>query len=238
MRIIDFGSARPLPSTACNDASSDSEEESSCNDDHNANSDLDAHVAAAQIQPRDRRRERRAERPESNKRLKESTSPREAADDLKDVMKDGTNTTLAEDTVLPGAAGGLMSALVVTLTYRAPEIEHKLQELHQSKCHAQECSTLYGQPVDIWSVGLVFSELLSCACGANSRGARHLFASNTQRTSDEAVDGKNMLHFIESNYKPDRHGFIDRHYKNMAAVASLPDALDLLEQMLRIDWQV
>jgi serine/threonine protein kinase len=228
VRIIDFGSARSVPSVACNDASSGSEESSS-NDDHDTNDDCDFRVTT-QTQGRDQQ--------QPKKRRRESASPREAADDLKAVMQDGKNTTLTEDAVLPGAAGGLMSALVVTLTYRAPEIECNLQELRQSKCHAHDFNTLYGQPVDIWSVGLVFSELLSCACGTNSRGVRHLFASSTRRTSDEAADGKSILQFIESIYNPNRRGFIDHHYKDMTAVMGLPDALDLLEQMLRVDWQV
>ncbi len=101
-------------------------------------------------------------------------------------MKEGTtNTTLAEDSDVTGAAGGWMTAYVITYTYRAPEIERRVQQLHDSNCSPHERFTQqlhYGQPVDIWSVGIVFSELLSCACGAHGRGVRHLFDSKLQRT--------------------------------------------------------
>ena len=167
-----------------------------------------------------------------------------AADDLGEVMKEGTcytNTTLAEDAAATGAAGGLMTAYVITHTYRAPEIERRVQQLHDSNCSPHERFTQqlhYGQPVDIWSVGIMFSELLSCACGAHGRGVRHLFDSKLQRTGNPIVDGRNMLRFIESNYKPNARAFIDQHYRGMAGFDRLSDALDLLQRMLRVEWQV
>ena len=47
-----------------------------------------------------------------------------------------------------------------------------------------------------------------------------------------------MLRCIESNYKPNARAFIDQHYRGMAGFDRLSDALDLLQQMLRVEWQV
>jgi serine/threonine protein kinase len=236
VRIIDFGSARPVPDDDDDDDDDGDDDDDECSsDDYVDPDDEDAQIARTEG-----RRERLFERKAAKKRQRETAAPSEAADDLSDVMKDGTNTTLAEDAVQPGAAGGMMTSLVVTWTYRAPEIERQLQELHQSRPkHEHEWHTHYGQPVDIWSVGVVFGELLSCACGVNDRN-RHLFASKLPQTKDEEANGKNMLHFIDSEYKDNSRKIIDRHYEGpgMLRCAGATDALDLLEQMLRVDWQV
>ncbi len=235
VRIIDFGAARPVPDSPSSDDDDDNDDDDGDDDDDDSSSDdyVDPDDEDAQIARTEGRRERLFERKAAKKRQRKTAAPSEAADDLSDVMKDGTNTTLE---VQPGAAGGLMTSLVVTWTYRAPEIERQLQEVPKREHYWH---THYGQPVDIWSVGVVFGELLSCACGVNNE-RRHLFHSKLPPTTVEEVNRKNMLHFIDSEYKDNSRKIIDRHYEGpgMLRCVGATDALDLLEQMLRVDWQV
>jgi serine/threonine protein kinase len=105
-----------------------------------------------------------------------------------------------------------------------------------------DCTSFYGQPVDIWSVGMVFSELLLRACGGQ---LSHLYAKFQLSHIDPKQSERQQLAAKENQ----RLNFILQeigleNLKNTITTLpgtppphDLPVAVELLDRMLRRDWQ-
>ena len=99
----------------------------------------------------------------------------------------------------------------------------------------------YGCAVDMWSVGMVFSELLHCACGRLS----HLYDEYRLDAESEESSERKSLKFREEKRRAYIEGQIglvklNRRYSHpppSQPLADLPVALDLLDRILRIEWQ-
>ncbi len=130
--------------------------------------------------------------------------------------------------------------------YRAPELSSQYAsylESHERKS-ASESPSFYGLAVDVWSVGMLFSELLLCACG---RRGEHLLqgflfrprshSSNYSGSRQKSADEERQ----RMNYVLEQVGLEKLKITLNCCASSPPDdfpvAIDLLNQMLQKEWQ-
>ena len=113
---------------------------------------------------------------------------------------------------------GPMITQVVTLWYRAPEV------LMGSEC--------YGPPIDIWSIGCIFAEMLlgrPFLQGSNEINQLQLIANNFGPLVWPGCD--KLKSFIEVSPQRDPPPLT----QTFPALQSFPDALDLLSKLFIID---
>ena len=112
---------------------------------------------------------------------------------------------------------------------------------HDQKWPA-DCTSFYGQPVDIWSVGMVFSELLLRACGGK---VPHLFAKLQMIPNDPKLSQRQLLaakNRLQLNFILQQIG-LENLKKTVTTppgsppLPDLPVAVELLDRMLHSDWQ-
>jgi serine/threonine protein kinase len=126
--------------------------------------------------------------------------------------------------------------------YRAPELmsQHIDYLESQERKSASELPSFYGLAIDMWSVGMVFSELLLCACG---KQGQHLFQGVKFRPSTRSSPRHKLADEERQrmNYILEQIG-LEKLTKSHACIASPPPddlatAIDLLSQLLQKDWQ-
>jgi serine/threonine protein kinase len=112
---------------------------------------------------------------------------------------------------------------------------------HDQKWSA-DCTSFYGQPVDIWSVGMVFSELLLRACGGQ---LPHLYAKFQLSQIDPklserrqfAEEQRQRLNFILQEIGLQNLKNTVTTLPGAPPLHDLPVAVELLDRMLHRDWQ-